>query len=196
MITKKQLIRHFRSSGIRLGGKLRRELDSGSGIAANKKRRIKKAMDTLLNRQFDEAVTVFNIKVSPTGDKYGPFVVIYYVDENASLNQINYAESNEVTDVGDVLLPTEEFAPSNMRHVGICSLCLYLRLKGGFADNAKSYREFDEKYYLVVPSTLFNNIMEKKGQFILLDKNDSILDRVGLKELEQGPREKLGAMGK
>jgi hypothetical protein len=178
-----------------LGGKLRREFESSSGITANKKRRMRKAMNTLLNRQFDDTVIVFNIEISPTGDKYRPFVAIYYVDENASLNQINYAESNEVNNVGDVLLPPEEFAPSDMRHVGICSLCLNLRLNNSLTDNAKSYREFDEKYYLIVPSTLFNNIMEKKGQFILLDRNSNILDKVGLKELEQGPRVKSRSHG-
>lgn len=186
----KQLIRHFKSSGLDVGRQLRREFDSSSGIAANKKMRMRKAMDTLLNREFDDTVLVFDIVISPTGDKYSPFAAIYYVDENANLNQINYAEPNDVNDLGGVLLPPEEFAPADMRHVGLCSLCLHLRSNDSLPDKATPYKEFDEKFYLVVPTTLFNNIMQKKGQFILLDKSGNILDRIGLEELEQGPRVK------
>lgn len=192
----KQLIRHFRSSGISLGRKLRREFESSSGIVANKKRRMRKAMDTLLNREFDDTVLVFNIEISPAGDRYSPFAAIYYVDENATLNQINYSESNDVNDLGKVLLPPEEFAPPDMRHVGLCSLCLNLRPNDSLPDKATPYREFDEKFYLVVPTTLFNNIMQKKGQFILLDKSGNILDRIGLEELEQGPRIKSRNFGR
>jgi len=177
-----QLRHHFRLDANTLIGKLR---NRSSGLSDEQIERLRKAIHILKNPLFDKTVVVFEVSISPIEDKNSAFVVMRYVDEFATVEQINYAMLSATPDiVGKLFLSPQELPPPEKRQIGIFSLYIYLRPNDDLPPDVTPYSMLDGKYYLVVPRTVFDNIVAGDGEFILLDHGNNILDKVKLKELD------------
>ena len=179
---KKRRLRHYlKSSQI-----LRKDLLDDPTIKENKYKieRYRKGDRILRNKYFDDDVIVFSFKVADHND-VGKFVIIKYVDELMKVSQVNYTPSDdEPNELGCVFITTETMPPPSMRMFGVTELCILLMYNETLSYNDLPYIKLDsDKPFLVVPKSIFNGITTLEGQFILLGKENKVLDRFDLKGL-------------
>ena len=175
---------HFGREASRLHSRLRRKMAIGSVSELERGRTII-AGDILTNGEIDDAAIIFSLISCTTGDGISAALRMEYVDENANVSQINYTPYDDPNALGRVFISAEEFGPPEMRNVGICRVEAHLRLDDNLPESAVPYFELgEERYYLKVPRGVLNNIIQKNGQLILLDKAGCVLDRIGLTDLE------------
>jgi hypothetical protein len=168
------------------GRDLRRELRRYPAIMENDYRleRYTKADRILTNNYFDPDVMAFSFELLDYNG-VGPFARIRYVDELMRVARVNYAPpTNDPCALGELFLAPENMPGPSMRIFGTTDLCIALRVDEILSDGVLPYVELDgERLYLVVARTSFDSILAMEGQFILLGKEGSVLDRFGLKEL-------------
>jgi hypothetical protein len=164
---------------------LTRTLQRNPELGAIQVERLKRAIHVLEAPLSDKTVVLFNINVEPAG-RDGPFIMVDYVDKCASVAQVNY-QLNDVDSngLGSPFIGPEDLPPCHMRHVGIFTLYVHLKSSEKLAGSGRPYTELDgEIYRLVVPKSLFDNIMQRKGRLVLVSQNTNVLDAVALADLD------------
>jgi len=182
-LIQEQRQKRFWLIGVKLQKKAFRHRDD---LSNKQLERIRKSIMVLKGKVDDSNVVVINMIISASGDDEGPCLIIDWVDKCASVWQMNYVPaSDDGNSLGRVLIAPENLPPPSLRHTGIFTLFVHIRPEPSLSTGDRPYTvNENETYYLLVGQDVFDNIMARKGQFVLLNQNGSILDRVPLSEVE------------
>jgi len=178
---KEQILKQYHKSG----SDLRYELSENPTISENKSKisRYWRGFKILKNNTFDGDVVAYEFSVVDCNE-IGHVVVIKYIDELLKVVQISYTPSTDPNVVGGLFLDPDSMPSPHMRMFGKTELCVYIKVDPKLSVNDAPYDELDdERWYLVMPQTIFDSIVNIEGQFILLGKEGDVLDRFRLKEL-------------
>jgi len=144
-----------------------------------------KAYNIKQNDKLDEVIVVTSAGVTTKWDDGTAAFGADYVDECGLLAQINYFQAKDADDLGEPFLPLQNVSPKkialrdspNALDEGSLGLFVILEPRDDFPADTVPYIKRSGKRRLVLPARLYNDMLQKKGQYIFLDKDGNVLDR-------------------
>jgi len=163
---------------------LLRHMQKKSNLSEVVRGRMRQAIHLLLNKELDDEVVITRCRVVRAGSHW-PTISLSYVDEKLKVAHVKYIYGKSQTgDLEFTFVDTNEMPPLELRMRGVTDLLFSLKEDPNLtADSNPFLVEEDGRWYFACPEPFYKSILDRQGEFILLNKAKNVLDQVTLKEL-------------